>query len=69
MNDLKNAIFNLYKETELLNQSFKSNKLNYFAKHSQAREFLSQLGKKNQVLWFVHNIFRFIFRLKKLKNS
>jgi hypothetical protein len=45
LNDLKHAVFNLYKETELLNQSFKSNKITYFAKHSQSKEFLSALGK------------------------
>lgn len=37
MNDLKNAVFNLYKETELLNQSFKSEKAGYYTKHSQAK--------------------------------
>jgi len=45
LNEFKAVAFNLYKETELLNQSFKTNKLGYFAKHSQAKEFLSALGK------------------------
>ena len=51
MNILKNEVFNLYKETELLKQGFKSNDLNYFAKHSQAREFLAQLGKGSPIVW------------------
>jgi hypothetical protein len=40
MNELKNSVFNLYKETELLKLSFKSNEPGYFAKHSQAKELL-----------------------------
>jgi hypothetical protein len=47
---MKNEVFNLYKETEILKQAFKSNDLNYFAKRSQAREFLAQLGKGSSVV-------------------
>ncbi len=69
MSVMKNEVFNLYKETEILKQCFKSNDLNYFAKHSQARDFLAQLGKGSAVVfWKLRFSYNFCFMTKfKLK--